>query len=138
MVRMEAMNASTAKEAIIESQTVLVLSRLAMLATPVMLTLLIFFGRFWIESQFEAQAAISTQLRSDVNDLGNEQQMLKDRTKAVEINQDRGRQERQEFQQLMREQMSQVITQQQGLAQQMAALTAMIQAQQRELDKRSR
>jgi len=132
------MNASTAREAIIESQTVLVLSRLAMLATPVMLALLIFFGRFWIESQFEAQAAISTQLRSDVNDLGNEQQMLRDRTKAVEINQDRGRQERQEFQQFMREQVAQVISQQQGLAQQMAALTATIQAQQKELDRRAR
>lgn len=133
---MEAMNANTAKDAFLESAWVLVLSRSAMLAMPILLALVVFFGRFWIESQFEAQAAITTQLRSDVNELGNEMPDLKERTKVLENNQDRGRQEQQEFQQIMREQMGQVINQQQSLAQQIAALTAMIQAQQRELDKR--
>lgn len=135
---MEAMNANTAKEVFLESAWVLVLSRSAMLAMPILLALVVFFGRFWIESQFEAQAAISTQLRSDVNQLSNEMPDLKERTKVLETNQDRGRQEQQEFQQIMREQMGQVINQQQSLAQQIAALTAMIQAQQRELDKRFR
>ncbi|TIP06663.1 MAG: hypothetical protein E5X72_00165 [Mesorhizobium sp.] len=133
---MEAMNANTAKDAFLESAWVLVLSRSAMLAMPILLALVVFFGRFWIESQFEAQAAITTQLRSDVNELSNEMPDLKERTKVLENNQDRGRQEQQEFQQIMREQMGQVINQQQSLAQQIAALTAMIQAQQRELDKR--
>ena len=132
------MNAKTAQDAFIESQTVLVLSRLAMLSTPILIALLIFFGRFWIESQFDAQAATTTQLRADVNDLSESQQSLKDRTKVVEINQDRGRAERIEFQQTVLEQQAQIIAQQQTLAQQMAALTATIQAQQRELDKRPR
>lgn len=119
-----------------ESQWLLIVSRLSMLATPVLLVALVFFGRFWIESQFEDQAAVSLQLRTDVNELSDELPLVKERTKVLENNQDRGRQERIEFQRTTTDQLAQIITQQQAIAQQQAAMLAMLQAQQRELDRR--
>lgn len=123
-------------ERIAESTTLVVLSRLSMLVTPVLITAIIFFGRFWIDSRFDAQAAISTDLRQDVDQLGEEIPSAKERIRVIETTMVRGREDREEFQRRTDAKLDQITTILTAIVQEQAALRATVEAQQRQLDRR--
>jgi ribosomal protein S10 len=129
-------------EKLAESTTLQVLSRLSMLATPVLITGIIFFGKAWIEHKFEAQSAVSqTQaegmrtMRQDVDGLRNEIPQAKERIRVIESTMERGRTDREQFQNQTRETLTKLLDINTAIVRELSALRSTVEAQQRQIDR---
>lgn len=140
-------NPEALEERLADSTTLTVLSRLSMLLTPLMLAAIVFLGQSWIDQKFDAQAAISHELRRDVDGLTAELPIAKERIKVVETTMVRGREDREEFQRMTTIALEQIRSQNaaqferinaqlSALSAAVAALTATLDAQQRQIDRR--
>ncbi len=128
-----------------DSQTLRVLARLSMLATPILITGIIFFGKAWIEHKFEAQANVSqTQaegmknMRQDVDVLRNELPQAKERIRVIESSMERGRADRVEFQDQTREALTKLLDINTAIVRELSALRSTVDAQQRQIDRGGR
>jgi preprotein translocase subunit SecF len=119
-----------------ESTTFLTIARLSMIVTPILLGATMLVGAGWLNNRFEIVGSATASLREDVNEQQTESQALKERMRAVEINQTRGREDREEFQRQTTAQLQQIMAQLGVLSNGFASLTATIEAQQRQIDRR--
>lgn len=129
-------------EKLADSTTLQVMSRLSMLATPILITGIIFFGKAWIEHKFEAQSAVSqTQadgmrtMRIDVDGLRNEIPQAKERIKVLETTIDRGRADREAFQNQTTETLNRLLETNTSIVRELSALRSTVDAQQRQIDR---
>lgn len=114
-------------EKIADNSTLQVMARLSMLLTPILITVVSFLAWQWFENQEKA----ALQLRSDVNQLSDDNAAVKQRVAVVENNQERGRKDREEFQERSLRQQEQILANQRAQGEAIAALTATASAQQR-------
>ncbi len=123
-------------EKLADNTTLLVLSRISMLVTPFLISAILTLGWMWIDQKFDAQAAVSAQLRIDVNELNDEVPLVRERTKVLETNMDRGRADRERFQQDTTAKLDRSEATQTAMLQELAALRAIIESQQKQIDRR--
>jgi hypothetical protein len=116
-----------------ESPTLQVLSRLSMLLTPVLLAAVVFFGKAWVEDRFAG-------LRSDVDSLQAEMPLAKERIKVVETTIERGRQDREEFQDQTTDMLNRMLSVQTEMMRELSALRATVEERERQqqMDRRGR
>jgi hypothetical protein len=116
-----------------ESPTLQVLSRLSMLLTPVLLAAVVFFGKAWVEDRFSG-------LRSDVDSLQAEMPLAKERIKVVETTIERGRQDREEFQDQTTDMLNRMLSVQTEMMRELSALRATVEERERQqqMDRRGR
>ena len=119
-----------------ESTTFLTIARLSMIVTPILFGATMLVGAGWLNNRFEIVGSATASLRDDVNEQQTESQALKERMRAVEINQTRGREDREEFQRQTTAQLQQIMAQLGVLSNGFSSLTATIEAQQRQIDRR--
>jgi preprotein translocase subunit SecF len=128
----EAMNARQ----VTESTAFLTIARLSMIVTPILFGATMLVGAGWLNNRFEIVGSATASLREDVNEQQTESQALKERMRAVEINETRGREDREEFQRQTTAQLQQIMEQLGILSNGFASLAATIEAQQRQIDRR--
>jgi hypothetical protein len=116
-----------------ESYTLRVLSRLSMLVTPFLLAGLIYFGKAWVEDRFAG-------LRSDVDSLQAEMPLAKERIKVVETTIERGRQDREQFQDQTTDVLNRMLSVQTEMMRELSALRATVDERERQqqFDRRGR
>lgn len=115
----------TSQEKLAESTTLVVLSRLSMLVTPLLLAGLIFAGKIWLQDRFDG-------LRIDVDALQAEMPMAKERIKVIETTMVRGREDREEFQRQTTETLSDIVAAQTQMMKELAAITAIVDERERQ------
>lgn len=125
------MNVKVETEKLAESTMLMVMARLAMLATPILLGAIGYFGLQWLDGRFEVQAAVTTTVIRKVDNLEDEWPKLRERVVKLEINQDRGRADRQEYQRQTLERLDRVDAAILALSNSVAALNATLVEQQR-------
>jgi hypothetical protein len=116
-----------------ESPVLQVLSRLSMLLTPVLLAAVVFFGKAWVEDRFSG-------LRSDVDSLQAEMPLAKERIKVVETTIERGRQDREQFQDQTTDMLNRMLSVQTEMMRELSALRATVEERERQqqMDRRGR
>lgn len=119
-----------------ESTAFLTIARLSMIVTPILFGATMLVGAGWLNNRFEIVGSATASLREDVNEQQTESQALKERMRAVEINQTRGREDREEFQRQTTAQLQQIMAQLGILSNGFASLAATIEGQQRQIDRR--
>lgn len=119
-----------------ESTAFLTIARLSMIVTPILFGATMLVGAGWLNNRFEIVGSATASLREDVNEQQTESQALKERMRAVEINETRGREDREEFQRQTTAQLQQIMEQLGILSNGFASLAATIEAQQRQIDRR--
>lgn len=115
---------------IADNSTLQVMARLSMLATPILITIVSGFAWQW----FEAQAKSTIELRSDLNQLSDDNAAVKQRVAVVENNQDRSRRDRESFQERSLGQQEQILQLLRTQGESIAGLNATINAQQRQIE----
>lgn len=123
------MNARQASEKLADNATLQVLARLSMLSVPLLLGAIWFFGSTWLEQRFSAQAAFTQGLAVQVDGLEDEFAPLRERVVKLETNQERGRSDREQFQQQMIVRMDNMQNAILELSKTVAALNATVQQQ---------
>ena len=116
-----------------ESATLQVLSRISMLLTPVLLAAVVYFGKAWVEERF-------TGLRSDVDSLQAEMPLAKERLSLVETTIERGRQDREQFQDQTTDMLNRMLSVQTEMMRELSALRATVEERERQqqMDRRGR
>lgn len=117
-------------EKIADDSTLQVMARLSMLFTPILITLVSFFAWQW----FDGQAKATVQLRTDFNELSAEIPKVKERVSVMETNQQRGRADREEFQERSLRQQEQILQMLRTQGEAIAALTSTVAAQQGQIN----
>lgn len=115
---------------IADNSTLQVMARLSMLLTPFLITLVSFLAWQW----FDGQAKATVQLRTDFNELSAEIPKVKERVSVMETNQQRGRADREEFQERSLRQQEQILQMLRTQGEAIAALTATVTAQQGQIN----
>jgi hypothetical protein len=116
-----------------ESPVLQVLSRISMLLMPVLLAAVVFFGKAWVEDRFSG-------LRSDVDSLQAEMPLAKERIKVVETTIERGRQDREQFQDQTTDMLNRMLSVQTEMMRELSALRATVEERERQqqMDRRGR
>lgn len=117
-------------EKIADNSTLQVMARLSMLFTPILITLVSFFAWQW----FDGQAKATVQLRTDFNELSAEIPKVKERVSVMETNQQRGRADREDFQERSLRQQEQMLQMLRTQGEAIAALTSTVTAQQGQIN----
>ena len=115
---------------IADNSTLQVLARLSMLFTPILITLVSFFAWQW----FDGQAKATIQLRTDFNELSAEIPKVKERVTVMETNQQRGRADREDFQERSLRQQEMILQMLRTQGESIAGLNATINSQQRQIE----
>lgn len=128
------MNVIVDTEKVAGNATLQVMARLSMLVTPIMMSVIAFFALQW----YNAQADADQKLSGNIHEIQQQIEPLRHRVTAVEINQDRGRKEWEQFQQDTRETLAQMQKMMVAVLEGQAAINATINAQQRQIDRQDR
>ena len=124
----EDMNAIPDPEKIANNATLQVLARLSMLATPFILAGCIWLAVGWID----AQAKTDNQLRHDVDSVTGDLNQVKQNVAVLQNNQERGRADRERFQDEMTNRLDRMEATLRLLAEGQAALNATLEEQRRQ------
>jgi hypothetical protein len=118
-----------------ENVTLIIVARLAMVATPIVLAALVWFAASWLDQRFDVQKTatdiVSVRvdgLQSSVDTLGSNAVALANRVIVLETGSARGRQDRQAFQDDISADIKDMRNALVSLSNNVAALTATVQA----------
>lgn len=127
-------------EKIADSVWLRLLARGSMIAVPPALTLIVYLGGYWLDARLRDQVKATvhqttSELSADIDEGRKAQQQLADRVLTLENNTNRGRIDRERFQELTTRQLEGINSSVSMLNATMAAFRATMEAQQRQIDR---